>query len=1563
MDRIKGIISGGIYNKAGQKVQDIFLYNYDTIDGRLSDDFSTECYRVDEFKVLVENPSLISRVYEGTYVKVPMYPTEAMFIPETFTIKGSAENSKFVISYDQGTQWWYWDGASLVPTTFADANELKAIGMDINALNAITADAHDEKYVDHVVLAMTPSGEDFIEGYDMTMVYTPTRSSSAATRWIGDVKNIDRYTFNRTPISTGQLVDGNTTYYDINISNIGGTENLIIKNICAENFDNSKIATFANVDLSVEPDHVLIGKYRLIRNAANDVLEQIDENTKMMLLGTTNPDYTDGAFSVNLSNYSGATLLGESGFNAPTNHASVYPVLADSTLREQQLNRTVVIPETEQHQHNEINAGWLVSSNGNLNVTSTDPEFLSKLSHFPAYLRMRMLTTGTESTTEYLPYIQHRPDSLFSNRLAYLSADSNTLFHMDFLRNVVNPLPWNYIEYHNVGIESSDVPMQSVNPFHDVILDTFEDKIVIRRYSGDQLFEMMAQAGETFQMAWVNRDDPSGRCLYIIANDSVTGDNILFSSPISFVLDSSDESITVVTNGDLSERFFYGNVSDPDSEYAMVAKDVLELHQALAGTAKPSDILGDMQTETNLYSAYSSNTIPGTVNTGSTLHDQKWGQLEVTLAGDSQSTTNGPNYVVDFAGSGYAFTDEVVDDLSRRTALRPDSFVSFKLNPVADQDAIPLQMDDVWLNIDAAAGLKIGTNAVWPNFMNIESSYGWFIGGNEPNDIVRMDFGDDTIDLIARASMAYDRAYHGICFRSMGVWMAGGTTSAGTLEKYDLTSDTSNSLERGSLATPMTKGDGHSGDAQYGRMFNRFGNTPVQAIDYDNDSVATTPRVDLPQASNEDLVDSSMLLHNEESTWWGYPVNNWVSGGAGVFHGSVNILEIQHANDTAIANDTLITNDTTGGISGLFGHIYNNGDYGWFSQYNTLDFAECGSGIDFKRLDKNLSLITVETRMTGVGAITSCSGADSYSNRKTSMNNNDYGYSIRNQNEASQRKDLNNDTLSFVTRATPPTDKRNAAACSDWLVSNAKPFSENIRLGTYISGSNTEIGLWNTRGMTVGIQGDTVQVAPRKDEDMTKGLSWLGLGARISPNTGYDNIGEYNVSDYFEGQLSDIHVGAGVDLDGAFRHLPYMYDLADVEGFESTHTLPSTFTFIIEGHSEKITHYFIDTANGDAITEINTGNMGNVTPVDIDELNAALVTLKAFFNTRARIGLVTYDLETTNSYKVSKTYVKTRHVVRPIHPRAYGMDSSGNYSETDPALNARFTTRLFAYNGRGIWIPKDTSQEKSVVEDIVNRRRLTEISPLHTFDNIQVCENGAGFICFIDRSTINTSERHFLWVGKNDYRYVTELEDYVGGYEHVSMGTYNVWDESWSVQTCLTDPSLTEWNDKSREYFANTGDRVLCIPTRNDIASGSIGSSVERTSFLPWTITTDSKLDVTRAFPEVSVDKYKLISATAPFIWESISWSFANGASSPHFSMGDIFSTALLGYHGAAIDNWQILNSFNLMMHCKADIQDYSTLDAVTVDVSDEMKGRVGEIDEGSSLITEPATLSKFFLY
>jgi len=66
---------------------------------------------------------------------------------------------------------------------------------------------------------------------------------------------------------------------------------------------------------------------------------------------------------------------------------------------------------------------------------------------------------------------------------------------------------------------------------------------------------------------------------------------------------------------------------------------------------------------------------------------------------------------------------------------------------------------------------------------------------------------------------------------------------------------------------------------------------------------------------------------------------------------------------------------------------------------------------------------------------------------------------------------------------------------------------------------------------------------------------------------------------------------------------------------------------------------------------------------------------------------------------------------------------------------------------------------------------------------------------------------------------------------------------------------------------------------------------------------------------------------------------------------------------GMATDNWQIFNNFNLMMHCKSDLTDYSVNKSVHVDISDNIRGRIGVVDTNSSLITEPTAADKFFLY
>jgi hypothetical protein len=309
------------------------------------------------------------------------------------------------------------------------------------------------------------------------------------------------------------------------------------------------------------------------------------------------------------------------------------------------------------------------------------------------------------------------------------------------------------------------------------------------------------------------------------------------------------------------------------------------------------------------------------------------------------------------------------------------------------------------------------------------------------------------------------------------------------------------------------------------------------------------------------------------------------------------------------------------------------------------------------------------------------------------------------------------------------------------------------------------------------------------------------------------------------------------------------------------------------------------------------------------------------------------------------------------------MDSNGNYAETISATNSRLVNRLFCYNGRGVWIPKGTTQEFSVIEDIVNDKRLSSISSVQTFDHMRVSETSAGFVCFVSRSTATTCSTELLWIGKDDRQWITKTETSGTGFNHNNIGTYNIWDDTWSLQTSLVDSSSAAWDDKSREYYQDTDIRVICMPTNDSVYSGAINNKVNRKGFYQLTFDTDGHMDPTACLPFLYPTKYTLVSSTALFSWNNIRWSFSNGAAAPHFSSGDIFSVALLGYYGMATDNWQIFNNFNLMMHCKSDLTDYSVNKSVHVDISDNIRGRIGVVDTNSSLITEPTAADKFFLY
>jgi len=727
---IKGELDLYLLDKNGKVIKHHQQHNYDTIRGRLNPSFSLNVNRITRFECDLSHTFPIRVLFDELSI-IPLYPEEPIFVVNQITPVVSSDGF-YAISYNSGTTWWIHDGADWSTVTFASAAELRNVGMTGSELTAIPYSLHVDKYIDHVMIAGTPDvANSVLSGYSLNLKYDSSLLDPYYVRWLGDVSTASylssgggRYTLEGDPIGSQTA-----NVYQINVNNTSGTGPINIDSIYTTTTSGGYIGTFTYVGLSVEIDQILVGTYTITVSSSTAVFTQRTDNAEFMFWGTTTPTYNDTVCGgLQYTGETMATFLNTYQGGPAADKLMGY-FKPDASLRSISLLRGVGMPYSVAYlfSHNKVDPAYNLLSTGSIDLGSTDPDFRSGLGFYPRYLRYIFDTSGTADTATYMLAYQTRPDSLLNDSRLYNTRYVATAYHKydnKLLKDPFNPVPWGYILYNGLTYEGDYIPYHSTNPFHDLLIETHQDHINIRRYGRPVSLRIEANNNETFAYGWATYEDQSNRDLHIISYDTVSSDWRLSSLPVRITRDLVHKDIDITVTGDMTERIYLSNISShiPNFVGGLGLYDMLRVQDAKNGPWTTADLMTEIKSAyqnypfmalaNDEYSPQSFDDIWDDAN--NKVLDQEWGYRNLETLGDiSVSTDIDGDMVIEFNG-GISYLRDDLGSSGRsmpysRLAPMSSLYLEFKPDSLQDSTLLTSRGTKINLALDGQFSVDPGT--------------------------------------------------------------------------------------------------------------------------------------------------------------------------------------------------------------------------------------------------------------------------------------------------------------------------------------------------------------------------------------------------------------------------------------------------------------------------------------------------------------------------------------------------------------------------------------------------------------------------------------------------------------------------------------------------------------------------------------------------------------------------------------------------------------------------------------------------------------------------------------
>lgn len=1647
MYKIKGELDFYIYDKDNNLVKHHTQSNYDMMRSRLDPTFNNECQRLTILECRRSYDYSRKMVY-GDISDLPVYFNEPIFIPDTISTRVIG-NARYALSYDKGATWWTHNGTTFVANTASTAADLRATGMTDTQLAAITKDQHKTKYDDHIVFRATPlETDDILYGYDVLLKYDSSLIDPYYIRWISDIPNISRYRLETSPISTSR----NGNVYTISISNLSGVAPIDFDTLLTTRGITTAtlfIGTFTYVGITIEIDQILVGSYTISVIDEPDVFATRALNAAYSYWGTTTPTYSDG-ISGGVRHHGAETRAMLYSYNGgPVENQWMYPFMPDINFRRVAMNRSIGLPGVgadTMYGENVINPIYGLTTSGSVELYSSDPELYSDLGFAPILYRYLFTSSGNSDTANYLLYYTTKVenflgiDRLYPIRYYNGDAYSGTNYQPAFqlpLKDPNNPVIWNYIMYDKLAAFDKLVPATSCNPFHDMIVEIWPTYIQLRRYGKDVLFKLDANVNETFELATATFEDPTGYDLIVQYKDSNDGLSYLASIPITITRDIAARDFKIAVVGDLTARYFVGNISDPrpDISGGKALHTLLKVQDAKNGPWKTSTLLTNLKTtsENDFLSVVHIDKTGDSSNADYVL-DKQWNYRNLKKYGNVSTSVDGfGDQSIEFDGTSltYLVDNKGVSNLGYKwLEQQPILSTYLEFKPDTLHTATVLQNRGNTVNI-AADGKATFLNSRGNSIVTELIGSSWKTWGPS------LYWGS----MLGGSGFQVDTPFQGINPLTKKLIYLCTSNQLGYLpQRYDQSTNASGLVDLRSTTLPST-------------MWPQYNSGQWRGLYWD--SVDAMIKLVCVYTSNTSLQITSIRIDN----WTAPAYTNYLVSGSNFTHARYPstclynnadndpILLIYNGEGWVQSDGVLSINLRTSiltkiPITGTYIpwvqlniHYHDRAVY----YINTLGH-ECLFAVLNPALGSvynyNLTLGTcVSSTIGALGDLTSMTSLwgmtdinVDYTTRKWAIvgipgtkyalfHPGHYSYNSYPNTGWSSLIDMEN--MKVVDSKIEHYGNAYIYGPNNGY-SSGVPFyfyallrilpghssaNDKITTGTIwgrfqgpatYSGGNTsgftaystinfnriyeedadqsvisyttdvnKLGYIEYPEFTIGILNDKITyVGCNKDileysRNLTNPtLNSFVLGGTLTYNSGDKNtVTSYTASNIYTGRMKNVVNKTQSIINGAYKFAPYMYTLGNINSFFTKFVNTTTYLICIKslstGYATRI--YFLDTNNSMSLTEITDLNLASVTPNSITDINNNLAAIVGLHGSSGKIGLIYYNINgDVADTDVSKTYVQYNAVTdsKKIESTAY---------------RKRSVHFMMAKNGHLIYLNKEF--------EILNHLNKTlgvqpntgdaNITMIQGMDSIRLKDFTLGLAINSTRDFTTTSAlgTTLLGIDSKDNMLINQLSYVALPVADITLTTRyylmsDVFRDTFDITTWLRNENAVTKNSVTFYQKDQPNKKIYFIPTNGNTETtnnviGHFPVTVENKTFstaYPYPV------DAPTAFVQTANNVgYKS--------WGSLRWYFIDGTGTS-FTNNEVISFALANNHGYAIDNWQIVNNFNLLLKSGTDISTNLGIEK-SCSVNANMisfKKDVGELDRVSTLLTEPAQEDTFFI-
>ena len=1632
MYNIKGDLDLYVHDKDGNLIRHHTQSNYDTIRARLNPSFSSTVDRITRFEC-VKKYFYPRPVHYDEFVEIPLYLDEPIFSPSTITPDLTSDGF-FTLSYDKGNTWVIHDGTDFIPVTADNAADLRLHGMDKQALINISASAHLSKYIDHVVIRATPDlPNNTISSYVILMRYDHTLLDPYYARWIGDMTTIDRYNMDTIPISTS--MSGNI--YVINISNLSGVAPINVDTIMTKVGD--YIGTFTYVGITVEIDQVLTGTYTISVNTDTDIYATRTNNAEYIMWGTSSPSYNDGISGG--VRYQGAeSRLSIYTYNGgPAENKWMYPFMPDRSFRQDALSRSIVSEFSSDREwgENYIDSEYAIQSTGGVKLWTVSPDLYSGLGIVPLLYRYVFLNTGDAGVAEYLLFYKSRVSNLLHDfrwrpvRIIYNddgndpNIDQNSRWMANYnmiLKDPLNPAIWNWIMYEDLAYDGEHIPRCAYNPFHDLIVEIYDDHLLIRQYGNEPIFRLEANVNETFELATMTYEDPCGHDLILYSYDADAGLHYLSSIPLIITRDYNKRGFNLTITGDLTERYFLGNIHNPVSQGSTGSnlQALLKVQDVKNGPWTTSRLLTELKEindESYLFACH--NDIGGTMDDVNVVYDQQWNYRHLNKYGNIVTSNDAwGETVTEFDGTSLIYLDDDRGTSGRSTRIdmvQQNVCTYLEYQPDLNQNSTLMYLRDGKYKLKDDGTLEVGTINTIPINISMRRKTQYAI----------------TLNYV-------DYKYHSAYIDPI--------SDTPNLVIFSTRNDSNNGpriarLDVSSISSPIAewKSISPSGEVYWD---NATSELKIPRISNNSNGIflsilnITTQQYDVLE--QEILVDGSSFTHASDSLLSMYSNNldeailvifsgnGWIQADGiieinlntltankiittGTFYPYINFYEYSdnwhkavtfrnNAGDTitaAMRNQVIgqfyIHNHNTGVVEYIeIGELLSTAEFTDYFRTSNMDYwyrrpsslSRIGDGKfalfggcnydSFYGFRWYQTLIDLDNMAICSKSIPTLEPDDRpYSSGSNYFNN--IGPTACNYPFGHEKENIIYDDtwcgVNFTRYST--TSYQGIRPAKTILDTRDLLLAQNSTPITYNSSIANKLAILEYPNFTLSI-GDTSSVVTGPNRYFnaynrnfsTKRLSTFNLGGEFNYVSGDNALpASYTADNLYTGKIKNISIKTQFPYHGAYKFLPYLYKIGDVDSFITNFTNTTTFLLVIKEGFEQST-YFLDSNNSLVLTEITDTNLNSVTPNTILEINNNLTAIIGLVGTDSHIGLLYYningDLVDTD---ISLTYAKYKcEKGAPGYDRAYHRHragqkllakngkcfivytpSGGIYDHSDaiihmhglanrvwyPMLNGTYSTEYLSF----IYTFQDSNLYDSAPTPIYSG---CSFFMLDKYDNISI-----QMLDYQAQSNINNNQdyppRHYI------------LDDAFS-------------DDNYDIGIWVRQEADLAENEIMVFYRPNRPKmKFYQIPA---VSYDFEGSSSESTTCMHPLAIENGKMNTAYPYPYDAPDKFKSITNSTGYkSWYDLRWYFIDGPGSS-FVQNEMINFSVINHFGYSIDNWQVINTFNSLIKGGQTvsnvfgIQDSSSVDATSIGFNK----RVGIVDKSSMLIDPPLVQDKFFL-